>query len=30
MNNGDNIANNAQGENYIVKGKLVDVTNNTI
>ena len=30
MNNGDNIANNAQGENYIVKVKLVDVNNNRI
>ena len=30
MNNGDNIANNVEGENCIVKGKIVDVNNNAI
>ena len=30
MNNGDNIANNVEGEKCIVKGKIVDVNNNAI
>ena len=30
INNGDNISNNIEGENCIVKGKIVDVNNNAI